>query len=186
MILRVCIRLALIVAVTAALAALRVHDDPEHVRPDKAFPPVSADLPGQQPDWLLAVADSRQAFFAEQARIEQERQEAERLAAEEAERVAAARHAPVQPVVSGGTSAPSSSPNCAGIPAWFPAAIAWRESNCTRGINTGNGYYGYAQVAGFHWFGGICDGLTWTIPAQEDECVDRLSAHGTRLGPWGG
>lgn len=76
-------------------------------------------------------------------------------------------------------------PDCDSIPEWFPRAIAWRESHCTRGINTGNGYFGYAQVASFHWFGGACDGLSWEIPAEEDECVDRLSLHGTRLSPWG-
>lgn len=101
--------------------------------------------------------------------------------AQETARMATAGSSAVSNVVSTG-----SREACDNIPAWFPHDIAWRESNCIRGLDTSNGYYSFAQIAGFHWFGGICDGLTWTIPAEEDECVDRLSQHGTRLGPWGG
>lgn len=80
-------------------------------------------------------------------------------------------------------SAPGYPPECYGLQ--VPAEIAWRESRCTRGIDTGNGYYGYAQVARFHWFGGICDGLTWLDPAQEDECVSRLWDEGRGARHWG-
>lgn len=130
------------------------------------------------PDWQTASEAAVDEFL----RGEHERQERE--AVEETARLEAARSTSNVAVVSGGNPA-SVDPTCAGIPSWFPAHIAWRESRCTRGINTGNGYYGYAQVAGFHWFGGICDGLTWTDPASEDECVWRLSAGGSNFRPWG-
>lgn len=171
---RVLVRLALVVALTAALVAVRAPEDAEH--PPHAFPPISADPLGlNPPDVLSVVADARWVGEREQERLDQ---------VAEAERLEAARRLADIPVARPGTQ-PVARPDCGTIPDWFPHAIAWRESNCTRGIDTGNGYYGYAQVAGFHWFGGICDGLTWTIPAQEDECVWRLSAGGTNLRPWG-
>jgi len=92
--------------------------------------------------------------------------------------VEAVVYAPEQLVVATG--------DCADIPAWFPASIAWRESRCTRGIDTGNGYYGYAQVARFHWeAGGVCDGLSWLVPSEEDECISRLWRDGAGASHWG-
>ena len=103
----------------------------------------------------------------------------ERARTEEAERLAATRRVADSTVARNGTRVA-----CDGLA--LPEYIVWRESNCTRGIDTGNGYYGAYQVAAFHWFGGICDGLSWLVPEQEDECARRLSQDGTTLRPWGG
>ena len=73
--------------------------------------------------------------------------------------------------------------DCESIPAWFPAYIAWRESKCTRGIDTGNGYLGYAQIALFHW-SGLCAGLDWTVDSDYDECVARLWNGGAGASHW--
>jgi hypothetical protein len=73
--------------------------------------------------------------------------------------------------------------DCSAIPEWFPAEIAWRESRCTRGIDTGNGYFGYAQVAGFHW-SNLCHDLDRTVESQYDECVARLWNGGAGARHW--
>lgn len=141
---------------------------PPHVAPPVAEAPVYEgsvvpDLLGQIVDytgWIAGV--ERAEAEAEAARVE-----------------AASRPANNGVVTSGGA------PDCAGFPDWFPHSIIWRESNCRRGLDTSNGYRGAYQIADFHWFGGACDGLSWLVPAEEDECTDRLSQHGTRLSPWG-
>lgn len=74
--------------------------------------------------------------------------------------------------------------DCSGIAEGFPAEIAWRESRCTIGINTGNGYLGYAQIATFHWQGGLCSDLDWSELEQYNECVTRLWNGGAGASHW--
>lgn len=74
--------------------------------------------------------------------------------------------------------------DCEGIAPGFPAEIAWRESRCTIGIDTGNGYLGYAQIALFHWQSGLCADLTWTDLLQYNECVSRLWNDGAGAAHW--
>jgi len=75
--------------------------------------------------------------------------------------------------------------DCQGIAPGFPADIAWRESRCTIGIDTGNGYLGYAQIALFHWQSGLCSDLDWTDLNQYNECVSRLWNGGAGASHWG-
>jgi len=91
----------------------------------------------------------------------------------------------VAPVVSRPAERVVTTGDCEGIPSWFPAEIAWRESRCTRGIDTGNGYLGYAQIARFHW-DNLCVGLDWTDESQYDECVALLWNGGAGARHWGG
>lgn len=74
--------------------------------------------------------------------------------------------------------------DCSGIAEGFPVEIAWRESRCTIGINTGNGYLGYAQIAAFHWHTGMCADLDWSDLAQYNECVTRLWNGGAGASHW--
>lgn len=75
--------------------------------------------------------------------------------------------------------------DCAGIADGFPPEIAWRESRCTIGIDTGNGYLGYAQIALMHWHGGLCSDLDWSDLVQYNECVSRLWNGGAGASHWG-
>lgn len=156
----------LAVTLTAALGVQLLH--PPHVeRPTADAPEPSATAPlavvGVVTEDALAPAiEFVRGIVEEEQRMDRARQDASR------------RMAPV-----------GSPQACGGFPEWFPHWIIWRESNCIRGLDTNNGYRSAYQIWDRHWFGGICDGLTWTDPAQEDECADRLSQHGTRLGPWG-
>lgn len=130
---------------------------------------------GEQTDPMLAVM----VLVGEQE--EAARLEAERLADEqkrqELARMAAVSSRATERVVATG--------DCSAIPGWFPAEIAWRESRCTRGIDTGNGYLGYAQVARFHW-SNLCVDLDWTVDSEYDECVSRLWDGGAGARHWGG
>lgn len=74
--------------------------------------------------------------------------------------------------------------DCSGIAEGFPTEIAWRESRCTIGIDTGNGYLGYAQIAQFHWQTGLCSDLDWSDPTQYNECVTRLWNGGAGASHW--
>lgn len=161
--------LALAVIAISATVTEPATDHPPHAEPPVAAAPEVVFTDAQAVDlWVWNEGERR------------ERERLEALAAEEAARVAAARSTPSVRVVAAGAPA-----ECEGLA--IPAAIAWRESRCTRGIDTGNGYYGAYQVARFHWAsGGICEGLTWLVPAEEDECARRLSQDGTNLRPWGG
>jgi hypothetical protein len=159
----------------SSLAADAIKDDPRHARPPHVAPTV-AWVAQDYPDALTALEATQTLWIEEQVREAEARREAERLAAPPVG-VASSRQTPNVAVVSTG--------NCKGFPAWFPHHIIWRESNCTRGIDTGNGYLGAYQVARFHWYGGACTGLSWLVAAEEDECAWRLSAGGSQLGPWG-
>lgn len=71
----------------------------------------------------------------------------------------------------------------------IPAYIVMRESGCDYGaVNYdgcgGTNCYGMYQIAGFHWNGGSCSDLNWSIPADQDECARRLSDNGNNLAPW--
>lgn len=101
--------------------------------------------------------------------------EAARLSVE-VERVASVASSSGQRVVAEG--------DCEGIAPGFPKEIAWRESRCTLGIDTGNGYYGYAQIARFHWQGGLCSDLDWSDLSQYNECVLRLWNGGAGAAHW--
>lgn len=94
----------------------------------------------------------------------------------EVARVAAVASDPGQRVVTPG--------DCEGIAPGFPQEIAWRESRCTVGIDTGNGYLGYAQIAKFHWQSGLCSDLDWTDLVQYNECVLRLWDDGNGARHW--
>lgn len=171
------VRLVLIAVLSIVLlgATAATFDAQEEAHPPHVEPAVSAGHPGSQPDVWAAYELVVGALEAQRIELEIE---AAVAIAEETARLEAARRPANVSVVSSGTRVA-----CEGLE--LPAEIAWRESNCTRGINTGNGYFGYGQVAGFHWAaGGICEGLSWLIPEQEDECIRRLRNAGG-LRPWG-
>lgn len=90
----------------------------------------------------------------------------------------------VAPIASPSGQRVVTSGDCEGIAPGFPQEIAWRESRCTLGIDTGNGYYGYAQIARFHWQGGLCSDLDWTDLPQYNECVLRLWDGGAGAAHW--
>lgn len=130
---------------------------------------------GEQADPMLGVM----VWVGEQEQAA--RLEAERLADEQKQRELASMAA----VSSRATERVVTTGDCSAIPSWFPAEIAWRESRCTRGIDTGNGYLGYAQVARFHW-SNLCVDLDWTVDSEYDECVSRLWNGGAGAKHWGG
>ena len=86
--------------------------------------------------------------------------------------------------------------DCAGIPAWFPTGIAWRESHCSYDAYNPGGCGGYGciglyQIDARHFTGwangqSACGDLDPSISAGQDECAWRLSREGTNLAPWGG
>lgn len=82
MILRVLVRLFVVALLAAILVAVRLHDDPEHVKPDHVGPPVAEVLPGSLPDVYGALETVRDQ------ELERERQEAEQAAMEAARRAA--------------------------------------------------------------------------------------------------
>lgn len=68
----------------------------------------------------------------------------------------------------------------------LPAAIVWRESKCQRLGDSQNGYYGAYQIGALHWGpSGLCSDLSWSVPAEEDECALRLWGDGAGAGHWG-
>lgn len=201
MILRVAIRLGIVIAVTAALLAMRLHHDPEHARPPHAERPTAGvetgtsegerstfaaayDLAATQvTDYLEGLERERQAVAAYLDALE-----AARLAAEaEAARVAAAQQAArPTPSSSGTIQVPSS---CDGHV--VPAYIIQRESGCNYGAVNPSGCGGASCVGLYqfdlrHFTSGACMGLDWHNPADQDECARRISNGGTNLAPWGG
>lgn len=190
--------LALVVVALASGVGLSILTDPEHVKPDHVARPTagaSAPLP------LAAVGgDSTAALEREYvAWIEGIRVEQERLAAEEAERVAAAERARrEQGARSGAGTGGSFGGDCAAMAAEFglPESILWRESRCSydafnaRGCG-GRGCVGPSQTDLGHYEerspwggpGGCRDLDPWTVEGQV-ECTRRLSSDGTNLDPW--
>ena len=106
----------------------------------------------------------------------------EREAAEEAERMAAARRVAVQPVVRSGVSGTVG--ECTGFA--VPDYIIQRESGGNPSAYNPSGAYGCAQTLLSHYSNGACQGLDpYTIEGQR-ECVWILSNGGTNLRPWAG
>jgi len=98
-----------------------------------------------------------------------------------------AKNNPAPPGASPVTSPPTAEVTVsAAAPSLLPPEwICQRESHCTYGINTGNGYFGKWQFAlawGGHW-GLPADITTWT-PAQEDYAAAQLWAGGAGCGNW--
>jgi len=185
----------IVLTVTLALAAELIATDPEHVRPDhrERLTGVTQELPlqvsGADPQgtgemlevWSRFVtgveAQDRETWIAA---------ELERLAAEEAERLEAARRAPNQPVARPGTRATG------------PYADA---AECTRAhegwytANTGNGYYGAYQFLQPTWDNtvramGRLDLVgvrpSDASPADQDAAFWFLWSGGAGAGHWGG
>jgi len=185
----------IVLTVTLALAAELIATDPEHVRPDHRERPaaVTQEVPlavmGADPQgtgemlevWSRFVtgveAQDRETWIAA---------ELERLAAEEAERLEAARRAPNQPVARPGTRATG------------PYADA---AECTRAhegwytANTGNGYYGAYQFLQPTWDNtvramGRLDLVgvrpSDASPADQDAAFWFLWSGGAGAGHWGG
>ena len=179
----------LVAALVAVFVADLISDDPEHARPPHADPPISADLPGPRPSSLVVQEATEQAMSDLEAWVAGtlEGIERDRIAAEEAERLAAARQPANSPMARTGTLNPST---CDGH--IIPGYILQRESGCDYGAVSppgfcgGNQCFGLYQISGIHWNGGGCADLDWTVPADQDECARRLSRDGTNLAPWGG
>jgi len=177
---------AIYITVIGAIAGQQILTDPEHVKPDRPGRPVAAQT---APLPLSAVGgDHPQPIIDQQAAWYAGIRDAEdtHARAQEAERLAATLRTPIVAVARPGTSRTE----CEGHV--IPGYIIARESGCNYdavsppGFCSGTGCYGLYQIAGFHWNGGGCSDLTWTIPAEQDECARRLSSGGTNLAPWGG
>lgn len=121
--------------------------------------------------------------------LERERQireylaaEADRLAAEEAARVAAARTAPGVTPAGGGAGG-----DCGPVAAIVGWGIVMRESGGNPNAqNASSGAYGCSQTLPSHYRpGGVCEGLDMYTVAGQTECTQRLYDRGG-LRPWGG
>lgn len=184
--------LAIFLLAFTALAAVGLHEDPEHVKPDRGERPEAGvregpPLPvGDSPDPLAAVADAQAAWFADQERQEQERV-AVYLAAVAAERQAqeeARARAAVPQVARSTGSTPTGNTvgECTGFV--IPDYIIQRESGGNPNAYNPSGAYGCAQTLLSHYTSGSCRGLDpHTIEGQR-ECVNILSNGGTNLAPW--
>lgn len=116
------------------------------------------------------------------------------LAAEEARRQKdlEAAMAATRPSTNVASTAPG---DCSHIPAWFPQAIAYRESRCSYDAYSPTGCGGYGCIGAFQFdarhFTGWANGQAgcgdldpWTVDGQ-NECAWRLSREGTQFGAWG-
>lgn len=167
------------VGCTTAFAESAADHPPHAARRDGASAPLPLAAVGGESD--RAATDPIVAF------IEGVVREQERLAAEEAERLEAARRAADQPRVAGGTgSSGSGVGDCTGFA--IPDYIIARESGGDPyAVNPSSGAFGCAQVMPFHWApGGACAGLDPYSIDDQRTCVEWLSQGGTRLSPWGG
>lgn len=191
MITRLVIRVAIVVAVTVGLVAVRIHDDPEHIRPPHAVRLTGAIVQQGEPDIYGAVADTRAAWFANEERLQRERDEAiaKYLSDLAAFFEAVARQNQARPQ-SAGTSGPSTRTPTACDGHVVPAYIVQRESGCDYGAVNPTGCGGASCVGLYqfdlrHFTSGQCVGLDWHNPADQDECARRISNNGTNLKPWG-
>ena len=85
---------------------------------------------------------------------------------------------------------------CENIPAWFPQAIAYRESRCSYDAYNPTGCGGYGCIGAFQfdarhftgWANGqsACGDLDPGTVDGQNECAWRLSRGGTQFGAWGG
>ena len=160
-----------IVLVAAALATVVGSSWDSHTRRVQIDAPMVASGDHGEPMFGVLWRAGEQEMI--ERRVAQE--QADEQKRRELAQVAATRDGAGQRVVATG--------DCSAIPEWFPAEIAWRESRCTRGIDTGNGYFGYAQIAGFHWVN-LCRDLDRTVESEYDECVARLWNGGAGARHW--
>lgn len=190
MIRKIMIRLVLIVALVAGLAAAASFDAERQSEPPHAAPPKAE---ASAPLTLAAVGgDSTAALeFEFAAFIEGVNREAERVAAEEAASMAAAQRR------STGGATPAGVPGqCDGVNWAIPVQLVIRESKCNFDAQSppsfcgGYGCVGAYQFDSRHWdpnsWGGCADLGDWHDPEAQHECARRLSHDGTRLSPWGG
>lgn len=183
--------LVLAVVVTG-IAAQRLHDDPEHAAPPLPERPTAGVT--APPPLAATGGDSTAALEVQYVTfIEGVQREAERVAAEEAQRLAATRSTPSQRVA-GGRAGPAS---CDGIDWVIPVQLVIRESGCNFDAQSPSSYCGgYGCVGAYqfdarHWdpssgWGGCADLGDWHDPDAQHECARRLSRDGTSLSPWGG
>lgn len=169
MIRRVLVRLVIVVAVSASLLAVRLHDDPEHVRPPHVERPTAGVAAAQdEPDALGAQADAQALWIETEQR---ERAELERRAADE--RLAGTRRPPNVTVVGGG--------DCETLSTELGVStdVLWRESRCQWVDNPngcgGRGCLGPAQIDAGHFAAvspwnndvpGVCYGLSYAECAR--------------------
>ena len=140
--------------------------------------PVPLAAVGEHPGELIAMLEW--VTGVENERIRQEKEAAEQAA------MAAARQ----------VASPAATPpgDCAGIPSWFPAGIAWRESRCSYDAYNQNGCGGHGCIGLYQfdarhftgWQNGqsACGDLDPWTAAGQDECAWRLSRGGTNFAPW--
>jgi hypothetical protein len=164
---------------TAASAAALIDADPEHARPPKTFPPVSADLSGTNPPDPLGVLEDVAVWVEGEERRERIEREAE-----EARAADLRRRVP--------TPATGVAGDCVALAAeWgLPVYVIQRESGCrldayNPGGCGGRGCVGLAQLDAGHFAAvspwnpnvpGACYGLDPSDVGDQRECASRLPA----------
>ena len=151
--------LAFLTLLALGLAAIGVHEDPEHVKPERGERPTAGVKPApfprvSTPDPLAAIANTQAAFFAEQERLEQQRI-ADYLAAVAAENERQAQEAArARSVVSRSTNSTGVAPSgsCCG-----PHSDLWWQgvAQCEQG-GRNDPYFGY-----FSFMDGSQGGRPW-------------------------